>query len=67
MKRTYPQRRDDGTLAINQPSVNGWDIFYNPDDGRWYVAHRVQKVELEFVGDYADRWHALRYAKTHTP
>ena len=65
--RTRPQTMPDGTPIVRQPSVNGWDISYNPDDGRWYVARTVRNDELEFVANYAERRNALTYARTHQP
>lgn len=65
--RTRPQTMPDGTPTVRQPSVNGWDISYNPDDGRWYVARIVRNDELEFVANYAERRNALAYARKHNP
>ena len=65
--RTRPQTMPDGTPTVSQPSVNGWDISYNPDDGRWYVARTVRDDELEFRANYAERRNALTYARTHQP
>lgn len=63
--RTKPATMPDGTPAVRQPPVNGWDISYNPDDGRWYVARPVRGGELEFVADYAERRNAVAYARGH--
>ena len=65
--RTRPNTRPDGTPTVRQPDVNGWNISYNPDDGRWYVARHVRGDELEFVANYAERRNALAYARTHQP
>ena len=65
--RTHPTKTLSGGIAVRQPAVNGWDISYNPDDGRWYVARRVRGDELEFVANFAERRNALQYAKTHNP
>lgn len=65
--RTKPTRTPSGAIAVRQPSVNGWDISYNPDDGRWYVARTVRNDELEFVANYAERRNALAYARKHQP
>ena len=53
-----------GEPAIRQPSVNGWDISWNPDDGKWYVSH---PDTLEAVGIYKERRNALAYARKHNP
>ena len=65
--RTKPQKTPNGAIDVIQPTVNGWDISYNPDDGRWYVARHVRGDELEFVANYAERRNALAYARTHQP
>lgn len=65
--RTKPARTPSGELAVSQPDVNGWDVSYNPDDARWYIARRVRGDELEFVADFADRRNALAWARRHAP
>ena len=66
--RTAPKTLADGRLAVSQPSVNGWDISYNPDDARWYVARPRAGFpgELEFVRDYKERRNAIQFARRHS-
>ena len=63
--RTYTTKTPYGKIAVNQPPINGYDISYNPDDRRWYVAQIVRGDELEFIANFADRRNAIQYAKTH--
>ena len=67
--RTTPKTLADGRLAVMQPPVNGWDISYNPDDNRWYVArpHADYPEELEFVPNYKARRNAIQFATRHHP
>lgn len=65
--RIRPTRDVAGRLTVCQPSVNGWDISYNPDDGRWYIARIVREDELEFVANYAHRRNAYAYARRNAP
>jgi len=39
--------------AVVQPSVNGWAISWNPDDGRWYV--EVPGAPWTAVATFKDR------------
>jgi hypothetical protein len=56
--KTYPVMVG-GEPAIVQPSVNGWHITWNPDDGRWYVSARPDGVGPSFK----ERRNAIQYAK----
>lgn len=47
---------------VTQPSVNGWDISWNPDDSRWYVCRPGDPAA---VGTFKERRNAIQYAKTH--
>lgn len=61
--RTKAIKTPDGRIAVSQPPVNGYDISYNPDDGRWYVAKTVHDGELEFIANFAERRNAIQYAR----
>ena len=63
--RTKPQKTPSGAIDVRQPMVNGYDISYNPDDDRWYVARIVRGDELEFLANFAERRNAVQYAKRH--
>lgn len=69
MTRSAPHKTPDGQPTVRQPPVNGWDISYNPDDRRWYVARPRQGFpgELEFISDFAERRNAVAFAKKKTP
>ena len=53
----------NGNIAVEQESVNGWDISYNPDDARFYV-HRPD-AEGTIEKTYNTLRNARQYARTH--
>ena len=62
--KTYPVMNGNEP-AVLQPPVNGWQISWNPDDGRWYVEH--QNAHGVAVATFKDRRNAIQYAKTNNP
>ena len=58
--RTFPVMNGNEPAVI-QPSVNGWQMSWNPDDGRWYVEDRNDVA----VATFKDRRNAIQYAKKH--
>lgn len=46
--------------CIEQRKVNGYDISWNPDDGRYYVS----KGE-DWIAHYKDMRNAVSYCKKH--
>lgn len=57
----------NGVPTVNQPACNGWDISYNPDDGRWYVCKPDADWpgELVTVATFKKRRNAMTYARNH--
>ncbi len=51
---------------IDQGIINGWNMSWNPDDNRYYVARIVRGDELEFVANYNAWRNAVQYARTHS-
>lgn len=49
--------------AITQPVVSGWQLSWNPDDGRYYVEAPDDPSEVK--GDFREFRNAVYYAKTH--
>ena len=62
--KTYPVMNGNEP-AVLQPSANGWQISWNPDDGRWYVEHPNERGVA--VATFKDRRNAIQYAKTNSP
>lgn len=54
-----------GAIAVNQEPVNGWDISYNPDDGRFYVHARDENHTVHSI--VKELRNARQYARTHMP
>lgn len=63
--------RDKIGIAVEQSSVNGFDISYNPDDDCWYVCDKNEYNELKTRAVFQPGrkgFHNARYwAKTHKP
>ena len=53
----------DGRIAIQQETVNGWPISWNPDDGRFYV-HNLDEDQTT-AGTFTLLRNARYWAKTH--
>ena len=51
---------------IDQGIINGWNMSWNPDDNRYYVARTVRGDELEFVASYNAWRNAVQYARKHS-
>lgn len=60
-----------GQIAVRQTPINGFDLSYNPDDGRWYVCDCNEYGDLEtratFAGDKKGFENARYFARKHTP
>ena len=58
-------------IAIKQDDCHGFEISYNPDDGRFYVHDWNEYGDLEtratFQGNLKGFYNARQYAKTHEP
>lgn len=51
-----------GELAIEQLSVNGWPITWNPDDSRFHV----ERLDRTSAAAFKELRNARTYARTHT-
>ena len=63
MKRPKYYWRDPATGEpyVHQPDENGWQVSWNPDDGRWYIHDN----NWDTVATFADRRNAVQYAHSH--
>jgi hypothetical protein len=50
--------------AVRQPPLNGWDMSWNPDDGRWYVS---EPVNLITRATFRELRNAAQFARKHKP
>ena len=67
MMNTRVNYHADGTPRVKQPTESGWDVSYNPDNGRWYIAYPDPEHPGEMIGhrDYSNRGNAVAYARRH--
>jgi len=47
--------------AVDQGIFNGWQLSWNPDNGRYYVNH----PDGATIGTWKDLRNARQYARTH--
>ncbi len=62
--KTYPVMNGNEP-SILQPSVNGWQMSWNPDDGRWYVEY--PNANGVAIATFKERRNAIRYARINHP
>ena len=65
-KAQIMQRHSNGLIAVEQLPKNGWDISYNPDDRRFYVAQVDEHGDLKTKATFAELRNARQYAGKHT-
>lgn len=65
------QRHPNGVICIEQDSINGFDISYNPDDELWYVYDRDEygdyRTRARFAGNTKGFTNAHYWARTNKP
>lgn len=53
-----------GEPMVDQPTVNGHAISWNPDDGRYYV-HPAEDRATPAIATFKEFRNAVQYAKRH--
>lgn len=60
-----------GVPAVRQTGLNGFDLSYNPDDGKWYVCDWNEYGDLEtramFQGDRKGLANARAFMRRSVP
>ena len=60
------KRHENGLIAVEQSTVNGFEISFNPDDDRYYVSKREPIYnDAETVATFNRMNNAVYYARTH--
>lgn len=52
-----------GVVAVRQTGLNGFDLSYNPDDGKWYVCDWNAYGDLETRARYKGNRKGLANAR----